>query len=97
MLLLSFWYKSNSDNAEPNVTSIEKLVMLLLNAAVRRIGVTVRQRRLLESDICYERGHNDCRYFAVYAVAASELQQYLNFEAFVQKTFSQSRPFQCQV
>jgi hypothetical protein len=28
MLLLSFWYKRNSDGAEPKVTSIEKLVML---------------------------------------------------------------------
>jgi len=65
MLLLSFRYKSNSDSAEPKVMSTEKLVMLLLNAAVWRIGITVRQRRLLESDICSERGHNDCRYFAV--------------------------------
>jgi hypothetical protein len=58
MFLLSFWYKSNSNSAVPNVKSTEKLVILLLNAAVRRIGVTVRQRRLLESDICSERGHN---------------------------------------
>jgi len=65
MLLLSFWYKRNCDSAKPKVTSTEKLVMLLMNAAVRRIEVTVRQRRLLESDICTERGHNDCRYFAV--------------------------------
>jgi hypothetical protein len=39
--------------------------MLLLNAAVRRIRVSVRQSRLLDSDICSDRGHNDCSYFAV--------------------------------
>ena len=65
MILLSFWYKSNSDSAEPEVTFTEKVVMQLLNAAVWRIGVTVRQRRLHEFDICSERGHNDSRYFEV--------------------------------
>jgi len=65
MLLLSFWYKRNSNSAQPEVSSTEKLVMLLWTAAVRRIGVTLLQRKLLESDICSETGHNNCRYFAV--------------------------------
>jgi len=65
MLLLSFWYKRNCESAKSKVTSTEKLVMLLINAAVRRIRVIVRQRRLLQSYICTERGRNDCRHFAV--------------------------------